>query len=81
MEMLRTATGKTFDVVSVTTLPDVRMAYLRIANSNLANVASVFGNPAETVKLWYEGSYMANYTRLDAIIPEGNIIRVNLRKE
>lgn len=81
METVKTATGKIFDVVSVTTLPEVRIAYIRVANSSLADVASVFGNPSETVKLWYNGAYMANYTRLDAIIPEGNIIRVNLRKE
>lgn len=81
METVKTATGKVFDVSSVTALPDARIAYLRIAHSSLANVAAVFGNPAETVMLWYNGAYMANYTRLDAIIPEGDIIRVNLRKE
>lgn len=81
MEQLTTATGKKFDVVSFTRLSVPEQLYIRVVNSSLVNVVTVFSNPAETVQLWFEGEYAAQYTKLVAIIPEGDAVRVVLGKE
>lgn len=81
MEKLITATGKQFDCDSVATIPEMGIAYIRVRNVDMPTVATVFGNPAETIQLWYEGQYIAQHTKLAALIPEGNTIRVNLKKE
>lgn len=81
MEKIITATGKQFDCDSVATIPEMGIAYIRVLNADLPTVASVFGNPNETVQLWYEDVYISQHTKLSALIPEGNAIRVNLKKE
>lgn len=80
MESIRTATGKEFpcDYVTVIDLPP-RMT-IRISGTPLATLASVFGDPMETAQLWYENQHFDGYTALQAIIPEGNVIRVVLGK-
>lgn len=81
MEKLITATGKQFDCDSMVMIPEMGIAYIRVQNVDMATIATVFGNPAETMQLWYEGQYIAQYTKLTALIPEGTTIRVNLKKE
>lgn len=81
MEKIKTASGKTFDCNYLSTMRDPDLCYIRICNTPLATVASTFGNPAETAQLWYEQTYLAQYTRLNAIIPEDGCIRVCLGKE
>lgn len=81
MEKLTTATGKTFDCDYFNPFPSASRCNLRVLNTPLATVATVFGNPAETVQIWCEGTYIAQYTKLVAIVPEGNAIRVVLGKE
>lgn len=81
MEQLTTATGKKFDVVYFTRLSVPEQLYIRVVNSSLVNVVTVFSNPTETVQLWFEGEYAAQYTKLVAIIPEVDAIRVVLGKE
>lgn len=81
MEQLTTATGKKFDVVSFTRLSVPEQLYIRVVNSTLVNVVTVFSNPAETVQLRFEGEYAAQYTKLVAVIPEGDAVRVVLGKE
>lgn len=81
MEKITTATGKQFDCDYVSTIPEMGIAYVRVLNSDMPTVAAVFGNPAETVQLWYDGTYIAQHTKLSALIPEGDAIRVNLKKE
>lgn len=81
MDKLKTATGKTFDCDFVSVLPEMGIAYFRIRNAPLTEIASVFSRPEETIQLWYNDMYIAQYTVLDALIPESGAIRVNLRRK
>ena len=81
MEKLKTATGKEFDCDYFNPFPPVGQLNLRVLNADLANVATVFSNPNETVQLQCGTQYAAQYTNLVAIVPEGNAIRVVLGKE
>lgn len=81
MEKLKTATGKEFDCDYFNPSPVVGQTNLRVLNKTIADVAMVFSDPKETVQLWCEGTYAAQYTKLVAIVPEGNAIRVVLGKE
>ena len=80
METVKTATGKVFqsDYLSVIHAPE--RVYIRIF-APLTTVAAVFGNPEETVQLWVGDTYLAQYTKLIAIIPEGDAIKICLTKE
>lgn len=81
MDQLKTATGKVFDCDYFNPYPRANRLYIRVLQSNLVTVAQVFGNPAETIQLWCGEQYIANYTVLMSISPEGNAIRVVLGKE
>ena len=81
MEKLKTATGKEFDCDYFNPFPPVWQLNLRVLNTPLATVATVFANPSETAQLWCGEQYAAQYTKLVAIVPEGNAIRVVLGKE
>ena len=81
MEKLKTATGKEFDCDYFNPFPPVGQVNLRVLNTPLSTVATVFSNPNETVQLWCGGVYASQYTKLVAIVPEGNAIRVVLGKE
>lgn len=80
MEKLKTTTGKQFDCDYFNPSEVVGQTNLRVLNETIANVATVFSNPNETVQLWYQNMYAAQYTKLVAIVPEGNAIRVVLGK-
>lgn len=81
MDQVKTATGKIFqsDYISVIHMPN--RAYIRILNAPISEIAMTFGNPQETVQLWHGNHYLANYTRLVAIVPEADAIKVILTKE
>lgn len=81
MDKLKTATGKEFDCDYFNPFPPVGQVNLRVLNTSLATVVTIFANPDETVQLWYGEQYAAQYTKLVAIVPEGNAIRVVLGKE
>lgn len=81
MSKLETATGKTFDVDYFNPFAPAAQVNIRVLNSNLVEVATIFGNPAETVQLFYGKEYLAQHTKVVAIVPEGNAIRVVLGKE
>ena len=81
MDILKTATGKEFDCDYFNPFPPVGQVNLRVLNTSLATVATVFSNPNETIQLWCNERYAAQYTKLVAIVPEGNAIRVVLGKE
>lgn len=81
MDILKTATGKEFDCDYFNPFPPVGQVNLRVLNTPLAIVATVFSNPNETVQLWCDNQYAAQYTKLVAIVPEGNAVRVVLGKE
>ena len=81
MEKLRTATGKEFDCDYFNPFPPVGQTNLRVLNTPLPTVATVFADPQETVQMWFEGQYAAQYTKLIAIVPEPGAVRVVLGKE
>lgn len=81
MEKVITATGKRFDCDYFNPFPPAAQVNLRVFGVSLVEVASVFGNPAETVQLWWDQQYIANHTKLIAIVPEGDAVRVVLGKE
>lgn len=81
MEALTTATGKTFNCDYFNPSQATNQCNLRVLGTPLVTVATVFSNPVETAQLWCDGVYAANYTGLVAIVPEGDAIRVVLRKE
>lgn len=81
MENLKTATGKEYPCDYFVPCPPVGQLNARVLNTPLPDVAAVFANPAETVQLWCGEQYAAQYTRLVAIVPEGDAIRVVLAKE
>lgn len=81
MEKLKTATGKTFDCDYFNPFPPAGQINLRVLNTPLATVATVFSASRETVQMWCGDEYAANYTKLIAIVPEGDAIRVVLGRE
>lgn len=80
MEKLRTATGKEFDCDYFNPFPPVGQINLRVLNTSLADVATVFGNPTETAQMWCGEQYAAQYTTLKAIVPETGAFRVVLER-
>lgn len=81
MEKLTTATGKTFDCDYFNPFTPANQVNLRVLGVSLVEAATVFSNPAETVQLWYGNQYLSQHTKVVAIVPEGNAIRVVLGKE
>ena len=81
MDTIKTASGKTFETDYFNPCPPVGQVNLRILGASVAQVAAVFSNPAETVQLYCGNQYIAYYTKLVALVPEGNAVRVVLGKE
>lgn len=81
MEKVTTATGKTFDCDYFNPFPPAGQVNLRVLGVSLVEAATVFSNPAETVQLWWEKQYLAQHTKVVAIVPEGDAIRIVLGKE
>lgn len=81
MEYLVTATGKKISCDYFNPNQPVPQVDIQIAGLSIAEAASVFSDPAETVQLWYGNQYLAGYTHLVALIPDGRYVRVVLRKE
>ena len=78
---LKTATGKLFDCNYFNVGMQTREVSIRVQNSTLVEVATVFSSHSETQQMWWEKEYAAQYTRLIVIVPEGDAIRVVLGKE
>lgn len=81
MEKLKTATGKEFDCDYLAVLPMPAQAYIRILGTPITTVAAVFSDPEETLELRYCEHCLENYTRIVALIPEGDAIKVALAKD
>ena len=81
MEKLKTATGQEFDCDYFNPAPQFGQTNLRTVSVPLGTVAAVFSDPAETAKLECSGMVAENYTKLIAIVMEGDAIRVVLGKE
>ena len=80
MEKLKTATRKEFDCDYFNPFPQEGQLNIRIVGESLATIATVFADPRETMQLWWEGQYAAQYTQILAIVPETGAVRVVLRK-
>lgn len=81
MDKLKTASGRTYDSDLCAQVPGLGLLYLRVLGVPLATVAAVFGDSAETEQIYYNDLYFSGYTRLDALIPEGDAVRIALRRE
>lgn len=81
MEKIKTATGREFDCSSLSTLPTPARAYIRIKGETVATLAVVFSDPKETVHLECGPNRVEGYTKLFAIFPEPEAIRIVLTKE
>lgn len=81
MEVVKTATGKEYSSDYLAVIPLPNQAYIRILDTSLVEVATVFGDPAETAKLWHGIYYLEGFTHLVAIVPEPGAIKVVLAKE
>lgn len=80
-EKLITATKREISCDYATVNSSQTKVYLQISNISLTEVVAIFGNPVETVQLWFGDLYLAHYTRLESIMPTSGSIRVALRKE
>lgn len=78
---IETATGKEFKTNYFNPSSSLGRLTMRILESNMADVAAVFADPAETVRMTHAGRTVEGYTKLIYISPEGAAIRVALRKE
>lgn len=81
MEKLKTATGKEFNCDYFNPFPQVGQINIRVLDVPLATIATVFADPMETVQMWCKNQYAAQYTKLIAIVPESNAIRIVLGRE
>lgn len=81
LEKIKLASGRELDCDLMSHSQKRRQATIRISNASMAEIASVFSNPAETAAMWYETDYAAGFTKLLAIIDDGDATRVVLGKE
>ena len=80
-DVIKTATGKELSCDYFAVIPNPQQAYIRIVGLPLAEVATIFSNPNETVQLWYGEYYIANYTKLVALVPEATAVKVVLARD
>lgn len=81
MSKVKTATGKEFECDYFNPAPTLGQINLRVLNESLATVVSVFSDARETIQMTCENQYAAQYTKLIAIVPEMDAVRVVLGKE
>ena len=81
MNTIRTTSGIIYDSDYVSVIENPDRLYIRIINSSLQNIAITFGNKEELSTIYYEDLCFAGYTKLIALVPEGEAIRVVLTKE
>lgn len=78
---IETATGKEFKTNYFNPSSSLGRLTVRILESTMTDVATVFADPAETARLTHAGRTVEGYTKLIYISPESAAIRVALRKE
>ena len=81
MSKIKTATGKEYECDYFNPAPTLGQINLRVLNESLATVVSVFSDARETIQMTWENQYAAQYTKLIAIVPEMDAVRVVLGKE
>lgn len=80
MGKLKTATGKELDCDLFLLYSQGKRLYVRVLGIGIVNATKIFSDPAETVQLWCDNQYAANYTQIVAIGPEDDAIRITLRE-
>ena len=80
IEKIWTATEKTYDCDYCVTIPNPEQAYIRILNTPISTVASVFSDENETAYMTYCGETLSGYTKLIAIMPEDDAVKVMLAR-
>lgn len=78
---IETATGKEFKTNYFNPSSSLGRLTMKILESTMTEVAAVFADPMETASLTHGGRTVEGYTKLIYISPEGDAIRVALRKE
>ena len=81
MTKIKLASGRELDCDYMGHSQQRRQATIRIQNTSMSEIATVFSNPAETAAMWFENDYAAGFTKLLAMIDDGDAIRVVLGKE
>lgn len=81
MEKLITASGRVFECGYYSKISDPSRLYIRIANATIGDIATAFSSASETAKLTISGVTFDGFTKLLAIVPEDNLVRVTLTKE
>ena len=78
---VKMASGRQFDCDYMDHSERHRQANVRILNTPIYEISMAFSNPKETAQLWFEDDYAAGFTKLLALIDDGDAIRVVLGKE
>lgn len=81
METITTAKNKVFRTDLVSTIRSPERLYIRILGATMAEVAVAFSDKTETIAMKYGARLLGHWTRLVAIVPEGDAIKVILGKE
>lgn len=81
MLKIKLATGREMDCDYMDHSEVHKQANIRIVNTPIAEIATTFSNPAETAAMWFGRDYAAGFTKLLAMINDGDAIRVVLGKE
>lgn len=81
MEKLTTATGKQYDCDYFNPFPPAGQVNIRVLGLSLAETARIFGDPTETVRMRWCNQYLAHHTKVVAIVPEVDAIRVVLGRK
>jgi hypothetical protein len=81
MNIVKTTNGIIYNSDFVSVIDNPNRLYIRIINSNLQDIAITFGNKEELSTIYYEDLCFTGYTKLIALVPEGDAIRVILTKE
>ena len=78
---VKLASGKEFECDYMDHSERHRQANVRILNAPIYEISKVFSTPEETVQMWFGNEYAAGFTKLLALIDDGDAIRVVLGKE
>ena len=78
---IKLATGRELDCDYLGHSEQRKQATVRILNTPIAEVARLFSNPEQTVQLKFGNDYAAGFTKLLAVMDDGDAIRVVLGKE
>ena len=81
MENVKTATGKEFSCDYFNASEQLGRLSMRVQGISLVEAATVFENPDETKTLTFGSQIVLGFSKLLYIAPDGDSVRVTLRKE